>query len=361
MATYQAGFWDFEDRLRELSAQGDPLEKLAATVDFEIFRPDLAAVTARRDPRKGGRPGFDPVLKFRMLVLQAMHGLSLDQTEYMVRDRLSWMRFCGLGPGDAVPDANTLWDSREALIAADALDALFARLDQAITEAGYLPMSGQIVDATLVAAPRQRNTEAEKARIKAGEKAADIWPDKPAKARQKDTDARWTVKFSKAKPKEDGTTPVDIAIPTFGYKSHISIDRRHGIIRRGLTTDAAAHDGARLREGLIDPANTASDVWADTAYRSKANEDWLEKNGKVSRIHRKKPRGRPMAERTAKANARKSKVRARVEHPFAHQKGPMRLVIRTIGIVRAKAAITLANMAYNMKRWRWLDSRIAPA
>ena len=361
MATHQAGFWDFEDRLRELSAQGDPLEKLAATVDFEMFRPELAAATARRDPSKGGRPGFDPVLKFRMLVLQAMHGLSLDQTEYMVRDRLSWMRFCGLGPCDAVPDANTLWDFREALIGADALDALFSRLDRAISEAGYLPMAGQIVDATLIAAPRQRNTEAEKARIKAGETAADIWPDEPARAAQKDTDARWTVKFSKAKPKEDGTTPVDIAIPTFGYKSHIGIDRRHGIIRKGLTTDAAAHDGARLREGLIDPANTASDVWADTAYRSKANEAFLDKAGKVSRIHRKKPRGRPMAERTRKANARKSKVRARVEHPFAHQKGPMGLVIRTIGIVRARATITLANMAYNMKRWRWLDSRTAHA
>ena len=124
MPTYQPGFWDVEDRLRELSAQGDPLEKLAATVDFEMFRPELATATARRDPSKGGRPGFDPVLKFRMLVLQAMHGLSLDQTEYLLRDRLSWMRFCGLGPGDAVPDANTLWDFREALIAADALAAL---------------------------------------------------------------------------------------------------------------------------------------------------------------------------------------------------------------------------------------------
>ncbi len=124
-----------------------------------------------------------------MLVLQALNGLSLEQTEFLVKDRLIWMRFCGLGPGDAVPDANTLWDFREALIAADALDALFARLDRAISEAGYLPMSGQIMDATLVAAPRQRNTEDEKARIKAGETVREIWEDKPFKARQKDTDA----------------------------------------------------------------------------------------------------------------------------------------------------------------------------
>ena len=359
MAGRQAGFWDVEDRLRELSAQGDPLEKLAATVDFEMFRADLAAALGGRDPAKGGRPGFDPVLKFRMLTLQALHGLSLEQTEYLLRDRLSWMRFCGLGPGDAVPDANTLWDFREALIAAGALERLFARLDRAITAAGYLAMSGQIVDATLVAAPRQRNAEVEKAEIKGGKRADEIWPEKPAKARQKDVDARWTVKFAKGRPAADGRKQIDIAIPTFGYKSHVSIDRRHGIVRRGLVTDAAAHDGARLREGLIDPANTASDVWADSAYRSAENERFLDAIGKVSRIHRRKPTGKPMPRPTARANAAKSAVRARVEHPFAHQKGFMGLVIRTIGRARAEATVTMANMAYNMKRWCWLDTRSA--
>ena len=132
MMAQQSGFWDVDHRLEELSAHGDPLEKLAATVDFEIFRSDLIAALGARDPTRGGHPGFDPVLKFRMLVLQTMHGLSLDQTEYLLRDRLSWMRFCGLGPGDKVPDANTLWDFREALIAANAFDALFERLNQAM-------------------------------------------------------------------------------------------------------------------------------------------------------------------------------------------------------------------------------------
>jgi transposase, IS5 family len=107
MAGQQVGFRDVEDRLRELSAQGDPLEKLAATADFGMFRDDPAVALGPRDPARGGRPGFDPVLKFRMPALQAMHGLSLEQTECLPRDRLGWMRFCGLGPGDAVPDANT--------------------------------------------------------------------------------------------------------------------------------------------------------------------------------------------------------------------------------------------------------------
>ncbi len=233
------------------------------------------------DRPRGGRPPFDAVLKFKMLYLQAQHGLSFEATEHLVRDRLSWMRFCGLTIADPVPDANTLWDFREALIRADALDQLFARLDQAIKDAGYLPMSGQIVDASLVAAPRQRNTDEEKAAIKAGKKAAEIWSDKPAKAAQKDTDARWTLKTSKGKVEADGTIKRDLAIPAFGYKSHIGIDKRHGFIRRQKVTDAAAHDGARLREGLIDPSNTASDVWADTAYRSKANEEFLSDRGKT--------------------------------------------------------------------------------
>jgi IS5 family transposase len=356
----QRGFWDVEERLKELSAEGDPLEKLSATVDFELFRAVLTKALHRSDPTKGGRPSIDPVLKFKMLVLQALHGLSLQQTDYLVRDRLSWMRFCGLGPGDAVPDANTLWDFREALIKAKVLDRLFDRLDQAIQDAGYLPMGGQIIDATLVAAPKQRNTDGEKAAIKAGEIPQD-WKDKPAKLCQKDRDARWTVKFSKAKPKADGEPQIDIAIPVFGYKSHVSIDRRHGIIRRHKTTDASAHDGARLREGLIDPMNTASDVWADTAYRSAANEAYLEKAGKVSRIHGKKPKGKPMPGSMARANAVRSKIRARVEHVFAEQKDRMGLFIRTIGIARAEAAITLANMAYNLKRWCWLDRRGVPA
>ncbi len=122
---------------------------------------------------------------------------------------------------------------------------------------GYLPQGGQILDATLVAAPRQRHTDGEKAAIKEGRGAAEIWPDKPAKARQKDVDGRWTVKHSKAKTRADGSKPIDIAIPIYGYKSHVSIDRMHGIVRRQVITDAARHDGARLREGLIQRANTA--------------------------------------------------------------------------------------------------------
>jgi transposase, IS5 family len=147
----------------------------------------------------------------------------------------------------------------------------------------------------------------------------------------------------------------------FGYKSRISIDRRHGIIRREIVTDAAAHDGARLREGLIDAGNFGFDVWADTAHRSRANATYPRPHGKVSRIHHRKPKGRAMPRHIARGNATRSRVRARVEHVFAEQKARMAQFIRTIGIKRAEATVMLANMAYNMKRWAWLDRHGARA
>ena len=130
---------------------------------------------------------------------------------------------------------------------------------------------------------------------------------------------------------------VDLAIPRvrLGYQNHSSADRRHRLIRKWLVTDAAAHAGARLAD-LLDPGNSASGVRADTGYRSKKNEELLSRRMLLSHIHRKKPAGRPMPERAARANARKSAVRAQIEPVFAQQKARMGLFIRTIGLARAR-------------------------
>ena len=264
------------------------------------------------------------------------------------------MRFLELGLEDRVPDARTIWLFREKLTTAGAIKRLFEQFDAMLRQAGYIAMSGQIVDASLVAAPRQRNTDDEKKAIKEG-RIPPNWNAKPAKLRHKDRDARWTVKFTKAKPREDGSTPpVDLAIPLFGYQNHVSIDRRFGFIRRWAATDAATYEGRRLRQGLLDKTNTAGGVWADTAYRSAANETFLNKNGFVSHIHRKKPKGRAMPETMRRANNAKSKIRSRVEHVFAEQKSRMGLFITTIGIARATIKIGMANLVYNIKRFIFL-------
>jgi IS5 family transposase len=353
----QAGFFDLDERLSDLSAKGDDLERLNAIIDFDLFRPDLARAVPRADGSKGGRPPFDHVFMFKVLVLQASHSLSDERTEFLIKDRLSFMRFLGLGLADPVPDANTIWSFREALTRAQiegrpAIEVLFARFDSALRQAGFLAMGGQIVDASIVPCPKQRNTEGEKAALKQG-RIPEGWAENPKKLAQKDRDARWSVKWSKAKPSQDGTARVDIAVPVFGYKSHIGIDREHRLIRRWAVTDAAHYDGALLPE-LLDRSNTASDVWADTAYRSRANERHLAETGLRSRIHRKKPVGRAMPKHTARANGRKSKVRSAVEHVFARQKGPMGLIVRTVGLARARVKIGLANLVFNMKRLVWL-------
>jgi transposase, IS5 family len=359
MAERMPGFFDVDERLADLSGKGDDLERVRALVDFEIFRPALEAAVRRADRSKGGRPPFDHVFMFKVLILQAMHSLSDERCEYLIKDRLSFMRFLGLGLSDAVPDANTIWTFREALKKANAIDALFRRFDETLRASGYLALGGQIIDAAIVAAPKQRNTDEEKKAIKQ-DRIPDGWKDKTAKLRQKDRDARWTIKYTKAKPEVRGAPRVDLAIPAFGYKNHVSIDRHHGLIRKWAASDAAAFDGARLAD-VLDKENTASDVWADTAYRSQKNEEILAKRGFVSRIHRKKPKGSPMPERMRIANARKSKFRSAVEHVFAHQKGLMALFVRTIGLARARLKIGLANIAYNMRRLVWLNGRRATA
>ena len=328
----QAGFWDVDERYALLSEAGDPLVKLNEVVPWEVFRKPLAKALKRSDGAKGGRPPFDSVMMFKIMVLQALYDLSDDQAEFVINDRLSFLRFLGLGLGDKVPPSRRL----------QANDC-------------------RSTDATLVAAPKQRNSDGEKQAIKEGRTADEIWPDEPAKAAQKDTDARRTVKFSKAKPDADGMVRQrDIAVPSFGYKNHAAIDQHCGFIRGWNVTSASAHDGAQLRN-VLNRDNTGSKVWADTAYRSKKNEAWLERHGYESDIHHKKPKGRPMSEATSRANGRRSKVRAFVEHVFAHQKNRFGLFIRTIGIERARVKIGMANIAYNLTRYVWHQGRSAPA
>lgn len=222
--------------------------------------------------------------------------------------------------------------------------------DWQLQKKGYIPMSGQIVDASLVQAPKQRNTESEREAIKSGKSAEEIWPNEPNKAAQKDIDARWTLKVGgKVRHREDGTPLPMIALPVFGYKSHISIDRRFGFIREMAVTSASAAEWRLLRH-VVSTDNTGSDVWADSAYRSKRNEQWLSDRMLTSRIHRRKPKGKPMPRAIARANAAKSSIRAHVEHVFAHQKNCSGMFIRTIGLARAEAKLTRCNLAYNFNR-----------
>ena len=238
----QTGFFDLDDRLKRLSDIGDQLEAYSAVIDFEMFRAELEAAVNYGDGSKGGRPPYDVVMIFKILIIQAQNNLSDDRAEFLIKDHLSFMRFLGLELNDRVSDAKTIWLFRERLTWAGTMKALFAAFEMALQDRGYKPVGGQIVDASLIAAPRQRMTKEEKDSAKAGEEAKNIWPDDPAKAAQKDTDARWMVKYSKARKTKEGDKDaglVDIQVPHFGYRTHISIDHKWRFIRGQTTTDAA--------------------------------------------------------------------------------------------------------------------------
>src|SRR5919106_556303 len=168
---------------------------------------------------RGGRPPYDAVVMFKVLVLQTLYTLSDDQTEYQIRDRLSFMRFVGLAFEDRVPDAKTIWLFREQLTRAGAMERLFARFDAALRDAGYLAMGGQIVDATVVQARRPRLTKDEKATIRGGGVPAG-WAQ--AKRAQTDRDGRWTIKRGRRRRPGAGEpkarVAAEIVVPAFGYK-----------------------------------------------------------------------------------------------------------------------------------------------
>ena len=357
----QRSFFGLAEQLEALSRHGDPLEVLDRTVDFEYFRGWLVEGLGYGDGSNGGRPPFDPVSMFRALILQAQHNLSDARMEFMIRDRLSWMRFLGFDLGGPTPDENTIRLFRDKLTASGTLKRVMKAFDWQLRKKGYIPMAAQIVDASLVPAPKQRNTDGEKEAIKAGTSASEIWPDAPNKTAQKDVSARWTLKVGgKIRYRPDGTPLPMIAVPVSGYKSHISIDRKFGFIRESAVTSASHADGRMLKR-LVTTENTSGEVWADSAYRSRKNERWLDARMLTSRIHRRKPTGKPMPQATARANGKKSSIRARVEHVFAHQKNRFGLFIRTIGIARAEAKLTLANLAYNMDRLIFHERRAATA
>src|SRR5438093_10704762 len=334
----QKGFFDVERRLDAISALGDPLETIKKIVPWEDFRTDIEAVTETKpEERKSnaGRKPYDTILKFKIMVLQSLHNLSDDRTEYLIRDRISIMRFLDLELEDPVPDATTIWLFREALAEAGLIDKLFERFGQHLEAEGHIARGGQL---------KQRNTKEENEAIKAG-KTPEGWEKQPAKNAQKDKDARWTKRNDES---------------FYGYKNHVGVDKAHKLIRKWDATDAAVHDSQKL-DDVLDLSNTGKKVWADSAYRSLQIEAGLKEKGLQSRIQRRAARNRPLSERQKSANTTRSKVRARVEHIFGHQQNSMGgKIVRTIGIARARFKIGMMNLGYNIRRLVQLE-RVAAA
>lgn len=318
------------DRLA--AAKPCSLDKLSAAIDFEMFRDELLDILGYHNRKdKGGNAPFDPVFMFRIIVLQKYFALSEEQTEFQILDRFSFMRFLSLRPGDEVPDKNTIWDFKNQL-GAEGIVRIFERFDAYLAELGLVGKEGVIVDASFVEVPRQRNSRGENHTIREGA-VPEEWKEKPAKLRQKDTDARWAKKNNETH---------------YGYKNHIKCDAGTKLIRRYRTSQASLHDSQCFEE-LLDEGDQT--VWADSAYRSRESLRMLRAKKLKARLCVKGTKAKALTSGQKRGNREKSRTRARVEHIFAHQTHLMKAdCIRTIGIMRATMQIGLGNLVYNFIR-----------
>ena len=328
----QPGLFDQQDRMTKLNSLKDPLISIGETINFEAFRPILETATLQESYSKGGRPAFDRVMLFKGLVLQKLYGLSDEQLEFQINDRLSFMRFLGLQLSDKVPDQKTFWFFRDSLTKTGVIDEAFVLFRDRLRKEGYILQEGKIIDASLVKAPIQRNSREENAQIKEGNIPED-WDEN--KRRQKDVDANWTSKHGKHH---------------YGYKNHIKIDAKSKLIDEFEVTQANVRDGQVL-EDLLDETDVNQPVWAHSAYDSVETRKMLRRKNIGCRINKKGARYVTLTKKQMEANRFKSRTRARVEHVFAALRNRIRgLTVRCVGLARSTADITLQNLVYNITR-----------
>lgn len=335
----QLGFWDWEKRHRYLEEKQDILVQLNEWIPWEEFREILNQTQVKEKKSKAGRKAIDPVLMFKLLILQRLYGISDEALEYQVNDRLSFMKFVGLGVEDKVPDATTVWLFRQKLVEQKLAEELFEKFESYLQKQGYQAAEGQIIDATLIPVPKQRNSREENKEVKSGKMPQD-WEKKPNKKRQKDCDARWTKKNEENH---------------FGYKNHINADVKYKFIRKYSVTAASVHD-SQMFSAVLDGSNTGDGIWADSAYHSQIREEVLELMGMESKIHEKGSRNHPLSEVQKVRNKERSQIRVRVEHVFGTFVTSMGGKLeRVIGQARMETQIALKNLAYNLRRYVYLQ------
>lgn len=313
--------------LRKISDLGDPLEKLDTVIDWEFFRPTLTELLSKEPKGKGGRPHWDYVLMFKILILQRLYNLSDDQTEKNILDRLSFRSFLRLDLFDAkIPDAKTIWQFKNELAQKEAGNSLFELFEQSLEQAGVIKHEGTIVDASFVEVPKQRNKREENKQIKAGE-IPDHWSEH--KKSQKDTEARWTKKGNQQ---------------YFGYKNSTAVDQRTKLIKTFEVIPASTHDSQSFESVLTEKDRV---VYADSAYVGQE----IHYPVKV-RIIDRAYKNKPLSQKQKKQNYKCSKTRCRVEHVYGFIENSMGgSTFRGVGHIRATFNVAITNLVYNLCRF----------
>ncbi len=336
----QQGLFGEHFRLQKLSEQGDPLERLNKVIDWDIFTAILQKIDNDDKKNNAGAKPYQPLLMFKIMILQRYYNLSDQQIEYQILDRLSFCRFLGLTSNDRVPDEKTVWGFKERITNLGLEKELFNVFHIRLEKNGLIAHEGKIVDASFVEVPRQRNSREENQHIKDTGTSPEQWAENPHKLCQKDIDARWTKKNNQN---------------YYGYKDHVKVDNRHKFIDTYCVTPASVHDSQPLDELLDEKKDKNKGLWADSAYTGEEQERIIKKYGMKNHVHKKGYKNKPLTDRQNESNRKKSKTRARVEHVFGFIEGSMnKFYLHCIGLKRATAAIGLINLTYNLFRYEQL-------
>jgi transposase len=153
LAMSQASFFDIEYQLDKIHQINDLLPRLDELIDWSLFIDLLNQVRSSEKKSNAGRPGFDVLLMFKILILKTVYNLSDDQVELQIRDRLSFRAFLGLDFSDTVPDSKTIWLFGEQLSKLGLGKLLFERFYSELARYGVTIKGGLAVDGTFVDVP----------------------------------------------------------------------------------------------------------------------------------------------------------------------------------------------------------------
>ena len=299
-----------------------------------MFRSFFEEMLSKEPQGKGGRPPYDYVLMFKILILQRYYNLSDEQVEYHINDRMSFMRFLNLSIADDIPDSKTVWHFRERLTDLELVEDLFSLFLSELERLNMIVNEGKIIDASFVEVPRQRNNREENQQIKDGKIPVRFDNNAHVKS-QKDVDARWTKKNN---------------VSYYGYKSHIKGDSGSKFITGYSVTAASVHD-SQTTDILLDDNDKEQPLYADSAYSGEPQEQIISGKKMINQVCEKGTRNNPLTEEQKESNREKSRIRSRVEHIFGFMENSMNeMYIQCIGIKRATAIIGLMNLTYNMYR-----------
>ncbi len=297
----------------------------------------ISETISQNIPKKknnSGRPRFPVSQMLRILILQETYNLSDDAMEVQINGSIYFKFFLDMSLLDKSPDSKTIWSFKETLRKLNLEQTLFLEFHKFLAERKIKLHKGNIVDASFVKVPVQRNTRAENQQIK-NDEIPPSFKENENKMRQKDTDARWTKKNGKSH---------------YGYKNHIATATNEQFITAYEISAANVHDSqvlaAILSEGV-------TQIYGDSAYRSEKITNELRKKGVRNFIHHRKYRDTSLTEKQLESNRRKSKTRAKVEHIFAWFRNCMNrgLELRCIGIDRVRFRMGLRNTVYNMLKY----------